>query len=110
MSETFTTLGALRSFTSTGRTLMLDYGGPLVAITMLTERMVRVRLAPEGKFAARRSWAVALPDEAFSETSFEIEDSEQAIIVRTSALAVRIERERGNISFADMQGQRFCAE
>ncbi len=110
MSETFTTLGALRSSTATGRTLTLEFGGPLVAITVLTERMIRVRLAPEGSFVARHSWAVAQADDAFAEAPFEIEDSEQAIIVRTSALAVRIERERGTISFADAQGRRFCAD
>src|SRR5436305_7054569 len=72
--------------------------------------MIRVRLAPDGTFAARRSWAVARADDAFPETSFEIEESGQALVLRTSSLTVRIERERGSISFADVQGQPFCVD
>src|SRR5437879_11318668 len=78
MTESFITLEALRSYTREGRSLILDYGGPRVAITVLTDRMIRVRLAPDGTFAARRSWAVARADDEFPETSFEIEESDQA--------------------------------
>ncbi|MFL5659480.1 MAG: hypothetical protein ACJ8CB_35510 [Ktedonobacteraceae bacterium] len=73
MSESFITLGVLHSYTRAGHTLILDYGGPHVAITVLTDRMIRVRLAPDGTFAARRSWAVVRADDAFPETPFEIE-------------------------------------
>ncbi len=110
MTESFITLGALRSSTREGRALILDYGGPRVAITVLTDRMLRVRLAPEGTFAARHSWAVTQADDEFAETSFEIEESSQALVLRTASLTVRIERERGNLSFADVQGQPFCAD
>src|SRR2546423_14228876 len=110
MTESFITLGALRSSTRAGHGLILDYGGPHVAITVLTDRMIRVRLAPDGTFAARRSWAVAQADEAFPEASFEIEESGQALVLRTASLTVRIERDRGSLSFADAQGQPFCAD
>src|SRR5438876_7340489 len=88
MTESFITLGALRSYTREGRTLILDYGGPRVAITVLTERMIRVRLAPDGRFAARRSWAVARTDDAFPVSSFEIEEPGQALVLRTALLTV----------------------
>jgi alpha-glucosidase len=110
MTESFLTLGALRSSTREGRALILDYDGPRVAITILTDRMIRVRLAPDGTFAARRSWAVARADDAFPEASFEIEESDQALVLRTTSLTVRIERDRGSLSFADAQGQPFCAD
>ena len=110
MTESFFTLGALRSYTREGQTLILDYGGPRVAITVLTDRLIRVRLAPEGTFAARRSWAVARADDEFPEASFEIEESGQALVLRTASLTVRIKRERGNLSFTDAQGQPFCAD
>jgi len=47
MTESFITLGALRSYTREGRSLILDYGGPRVAITALTDRMKSVFLEME---------------------------------------------------------------
>ena len=110
MTESFITLGALRSSTREGRTLILDYGGPRVAITVLTDRMIRVRLTPDGAFAARRSWAVARVDDAFPEAPFEIEEPGQALVLRTASLTVRIERDGGSLSFIDAQRQPFCAD
>ena len=110
MTESFITLGALREYTREGHTFILDYGGPRVAITVLTHRMIRVRLAPGGTFAARRSWAVAREDDAFPEASFEIEEAGQALVLRTASLTVRIERNQGSLSFADAQGQPFCTD
>src|SRR6266516_5598929 len=110
MSESFITLGTLRSYARGVRALILDYGGPRVAVTVLTDRIIRVRLAPDGTFAARRSWAVARADDEFPEASFEIEESGQALVLRTASLTVRIERDRGSLSFADVQGEPFCAD
>ena len=110
MAEAVITLGALRSYARQGRALILDYGGPRVAITVLTDRMIRVRLAPDGTFAARRSWAVARADDAFPEAAFEIEESSQALTLRTASITTRIERDRGSLSFANAQGQPFCAD
>src|SRR5690242_1409980 len=110
MSISFNSLGALRSFSREGRTVMLDYGGPGVAITVLTDRLVRVRLAPEGAFEVRRSWAVARVDEEFSEVTYELEDSDRELTLKTSALSVKIDRESGGLAFVDVQGQRFCAD
>ncbi len=110
MAESFITLGALRSSTLEKQALILDYGGPCVAITFLTDRIIRVRLAPDGVFAVHRSWAVARADDAFPEASFEIEESDQALVLRTASLTVRVERNRGSLSFADAQGRPFCAD
>src|SRR5437763_13473599 len=109
MTESFITLGALRSSTRQGRTLILDYGGPRVAITVLTDSLIRVRLAPDGTFAARRSWAVARADDEFPEASFEIEEGQAGghegplptstplppLRVRTASLTIQIARDRG---------------
>src|SRR5438552_691419 len=110
MTESFITLGALRSYTREGQALILDYGGPRVAITVLTDRLIRVRLAPDGAFAARRSWAVARADEQFGEATFEIEESGWELLLKTASLTVRIDRDRGSLSFADVQGQPFSAD
>ncbi len=53
MTTSLNSLGALHSSIREGRSLTLDYGGPRVAITVLNDRLIRVRLAPDGAFAAR---------------------------------------------------------
>src|SRR6266566_401897 len=110
MTTSFITLGSLRSSIREGRSLILDYGGPRVAITVLTDCLIRVRLAPDEAFAARRSWAVARADQEFGEATFEIEESGRELLLRTASLTVRIDRGSGSLSFADMQGQPFCAD
>ncbi|HYB01251.1 MAG TPA: glycoside hydrolase family 31 protein [Ktedonobacteraceae bacterium] len=110
MSISIKNLGALGSFSHEGRTLMLDFGGPRVAITVLTDSLVRVRLAPEGAFEVRHSWAVASADEVFSEETFEIEDSDLELTLRTAALSVKINRESGALTFENRQGQPFCVD
>jgi alpha-glucosidase len=110
MTKSINSLCALQSSTSEGRSLMLDYGGPSVAITVLTDRIIRVRLAPDGIFVARRSWAVARADEDFGEATFEIEESDQELLLRTALIKVRIDRDGGSLSFADVQDRRFCAD
>ena len=110
MTTSFNSLGALHSFIREERSLLLDYGGPRVAITVLTDRIIRVRLAPEGVFVARRSWAVARADDEFAEVAFEIEESDRELLLRTATITMRIDRDRGSLSFADVQGQPFCAD
>lgn len=105
-----TTLGAVHAYTHDERSLILDCGGPRVAITVLTPRIVRVRLATDGAFASRRSWAVARADDEFAATSFDVQESDQMLVVRTEALAVQIERDPCRISFVDRQGRTFCAD
>jgi alpha-glucosidase len=110
MSEQQNSVAAIQSFTKDGRSLFLDCGGPRVAITILTPRLVRVRLAPKGSFAPRRSWAVAHADEEFAESPFEIIETADALTLDTGALKVQIERARCMVSFADPRGQPFCAD
>ena len=110
MTTSFNTLGVLHSFIRQERSIVLDYGGPRVAVTALTDSLIRVRLAPDGEFLARRSWAVARADEEFDEAAFEIEESDQELLLRTASLTVRIGRSRGSLSFEDVQGQPFCAD
>lgn len=103
-------LGAIQAYTRDDRSLILDCGGPRVAITVLTPHIVRVRLAKEGTFAPRRSWAVVPADEEFANTPFDVAESEHAITVQTGALTVHIERDPYRIAFVDPDGRIFCAD
>jgi hypothetical protein len=42
--------GALREHRLRGATLLADYGGPVLAVTVVREGVVRIRLAPQGSF------------------------------------------------------------
>jgi alpha-glucosidase len=112
------TLANVRSFYLNGQSLVLDCGGPKIALTVLTPHMVRVRLAPDGTFAARRSWAVTCPDDDFSAVPCEIQEHDETIMLHTnqfvscddSSVSVLIERDPCRISFVDSQGQVFCCD
>lgn len=119
---TVSTTGLLQSYSREGRTLTLDCGGPRLAISVLSPRIVRVRLAPEGTFAPRRSWDVVPPDEEFPETPFEVRETDEALLVHIGAgngssnndddsgLSLHIRRNPCRISFADAEGRSFCRD
>jgi alpha-glucosidase len=102
--------GPLQSFTRDERTLLLDCGGPRIALTVLTANIVRIRLATNGAFAPRRSWAVTPPDEHFAVPSFTLEESASMLTLRTEALAIQIERATCRIACVDPNGDTFCAD
>ena len=49
----------LQGWAREGRTVRLDYGGPVISLSAVGPATLRMRLAPTGELAARRSWAVA---------------------------------------------------
>src|SRR5690349_1488795 len=102
--------GAVRSFSRHGRAVTLDCGGPRVQIVVLSLQIVRVRLAPGGTFAPRRSWAVAPPDEQFAEAPFELREEPSALLIDTGALTVQINRGTCTIAFVGAHGAEFCAD
>lgn len=61
----FTLLGDVAGHEVVGRTLVLDCGGPRLAVTFLADDVLRVRLAPTGDFRAAGHGADA-DDEPFS--------------------------------------------
>src|SRR5437016_11843051 len=102
-------LNAIQSYRQAGRTLSLDCGGPRVALTALTEKIIRVRLAPTGVFTARRSWAVTPPDESFPGAPLELDEMDGDLVWRTPALSIHITRAPCRITFHDPHGRPFCA-
>lgn len=110
MINSFNQLGTVRSYRHVGCTVFLDCGGPLVALTPLTDRIIRVRLAPQGSFAPRRSWAVSGPDQDFPGASLEISQTDTTLLLQTAALTIHLARNSCSIGFTDEQGHTFCAD
>lgn len=103
-------LNVLQSYDHGAQSLLLDYGGAKVAISMLTETIIRVRLAPDGRFAQRRSWAVVTPDHAFTPVDTTLSETEHGLVLRTAKLTLKIERDTGRISFYTSADQPFCGD
>ncbi len=107
---TATRPGAIRAHWREGRTLLCDWGGPLLAVTPLTAGVVRFRLACDGRFAPRRPWAPAAPDDAFPPPPFTVEEGPAGLDLLTDRLIVRIGREGGRVAVLDRASGRPVLE
>lgn len=91
-------------------TFYFDYGPGRLALTVLTPRLIRVRYAPDGQFAPRRSWAVAAPDEAFAPAAGTVTEAAAGWQVRTEAFAVEVDRAAPRVAGLAPDGRRFCED
>jgi len=98
--------GPLRHSWRQGQTLFADYGGPLLAITVLASDLVRIRLAPAGSFAPRRSWAVTPPDDQFISPTFTIDQVADASVLATEHLMVEVAHDGGRVRICERNGGR----
>jgi alpha-glucosidase len=110
VTQSFRFLETLQSYEKNSNGLLLNAGGPQVAVTALADNIVRVRLAPAGTFAARRSWAAVGEDDAFSGAAVRVEESSSELVMHTGAFSVHIDCAPLRISFRDLQGKAFCAD
>jgi alpha-glucosidase len=110
MIDPFNQLGEIRSYQQVDNALILEGDQAHLAILPLTDRIIRVRLAPGGAFASRRSWAVARPDAVFPGASWALGTTDDTLLIRTGSVAVWIARDTGAIVFLDTAGREFCAD
>jgi len=110
MTELAQTPGEITTFIHDGRSLTIECGRPRIQLTVLTPQLVRVRLAPDGAFAPRRSWAVARADEEFAAVPFEVREDADALQLNTGTLLARIDKAHCHITFVDPHGVEFCAD
>jgi alpha-glucosidase len=102
--------GAVRSLARAGHTVVFDCGGPRLSVSVLAPRIVRVRFAPDGTFAPRRSWAVARPDDDFPPLDVALREEAGRVALPTGLLTVTVERATGRVAFADAAGRPFCVD
>ncbi|MBA3471572.1 MAG: DUF5110 domain-containing protein [Herpetosiphonaceae bacterium] len=110
MPDSYRHLAAVHSYSADQHALILDCGGPRLAISALTDRIIRVRLAPDGVFAPRRPWAVAPPDSDFPGTTTELTTTDSALSLRTATLSLQIARATGQLTLYDPANRPFCAD
>ncbi len=111
MTEVYTTHpGQLRTLSRDERTLIITPAAGRIAVSVLTPRIVRVRVSPDDTFAPRRSWGVTPPDESFEATPFTLEEADDALLVHTGLFTLWIDRASCRISCSDENGRSFCAD
>ena len=82
----------------------------MVQISVLAADLMRVRISPSGRFPPPFSYAVAREDEAWPAVDFSIEETPEALTIRTARLHCRIDRAHLSITFMDPDGTVIHAD
>ncbi|HEX8683963.1 MAG TPA: TIM-barrel domain-containing protein, partial [Ardenticatenaceae bacterium] len=90
-----------------GLTMFFEQG--CLRVSLLANNLARVRFAPGGEFAPRRSWDVAAPDNSFEPVPFDLSEEEGGFVLTTEALRITISS-RGEVAFRDRDGETFAAD
>jgi alpha-glucosidase len=85
--------------------MLLSYGNSRLKINLLTPELVRVRYAPNGNFAPRRSWATAKDDSEYSPIDFNLTENNDNLTLTTAKLQVKVRKTDGGIEFFTADGQ-----
>ncbi|MBW4420542.1 MAG: glycoside hydrolase family 31 protein [Myxacorys californica WJT36-NPBG1] len=108
--QPWSSLESVQTIAIEGQDIHLDCGTPQVKLSILAANLIRVRLAPKGEFLPRRSWAVTKPDEDWEAVSFQTEEEEGVLSIRTEQLQIKIERNPCRIQCFDSKGQPFARD
>lgn len=108
-----TTPGALvrvRDDLGDERSVRLEFERAHVAIASAGHNIVRVRVAPEGAFSPRRSWAVAAADGELPGPALSVTEEEDAVAVSAGAVTVRVRRADGAAELSHARGGSFASD
>lgn len=109
-STPWLTLKAVQGVTQDEQGVEIDCGGPRLRIRVLAPNLIRVRLAPQGKFKPRRSWAVTRDDREWSVVPFQVQETATRIEIKTEALGLHIHRDPCRLECFDSEGQPFAQD
>ena len=97
-------LPAMTSWSRHERGVVARYGEAAVSVSAVGPGTVRLRLAVDGVFAPRRSWAVTVPEEELPRPAFDVDESSGSVTVRTDELEVLLTPE-GAVDVLDRRGR-----
>ncbi len=107
-NQPWSTLGNVQNFAQNDRHLHLDCGEAQVKLSILSPKLIRVRLAPQGRFLPRRSWAVTRDDQQWDVPHFNVQQTHDTIVIQTEQMRVEIQRRPCRIACYDSTGQPFA--
>lgn len=108
-NQPWSTLGDVQEVEVGDRHVTVDCGNAQVKLSILSPKLIRVRLAPSGEFLPRRSWAVTRDDEHWEKAPFEVEQTD-SIEIKTEQIRVKIQRHPCRITCFDASGQPFAQD
>lgn len=109
-SPTWSRVGAVQSYEQSERGVHIRCDEASLLIAVLAPNLVRVRLAPTGTFADRRSWSVAKADGEWAIAPFQIQSSAEAITLTTEQMTVRIDCLSCRVACCDRAGHAFAED
>jgi alpha-glucosidase (family GH31 glycosyl hydrolase) len=89
---------------SPNQRFVLTCENAVVQITVLAPDLIRVRASPTGRFSAPTSYAVAKKDQDWPAVECSLEETEQALVIRTAQLQCHIAKPHLRISYLDPEG------
>lgn len=108
--QSWSTIGAVQAIQSDERQILFNCGDPSVTISILAPNLIRVRVAPTGKFLPRRSWAVAQPNEHWPTVPFDLQEQANTVEIKTEQLRLVVNRNPFRLQCFDSAGQPFAQD
>ena len=109
-AQSWSTITAVQAIEQDERHIRFKCGEPCITISVLAPNLIRVRMARTGEFLPRRSWAVAVADEAWSTVPFQVQKTSDAVEIATKQLRIVVYRDPCRIQFFDSAGQPFAQD
>ncbi|MEM7717399.1 MAG: alpha-glucosidase, partial [Cyanobacteria bacterium P01_A01_bin.68] len=102
-------ISSVQSFQRYDKGIYFDCGNnSRLTLSILAANLIRVRFFPSGELTPRRSWAVNLPDEQWNAINFDIQETDEQIIIETEQIKVCIQRNPCQIKCFDKAGNPFA--
>ncbi|MEM6754426.1 MAG: alpha-glucosidase, partial [Cyanobacteria bacterium P01_C01_bin.38] len=103
------TIASVQSFQRFNQGIHFNCGNnSLLILTILANNLIRIRFSPTGELTPRRSWAVNLPDEEWNVVNFDIQETDEQIIIETEKIKVCVQRNPCLIKCFDKAGNPFA--
>ncbi|GAX35200.1 glycoside hydrolase family 31 protein [Nodularia sp. NIES-3585] len=108
--QPWTTIGTVQVVNRNERTISFACGDALLTISVLAANLVRVRLAPTGKFIPRRPWAIALDDPEWPIVPFEVRETKATVEIITVQMRVCVQKQNCRITCFDKANRPFAQD
>lgn len=79
-----------------------------VRLQVINDKVIRISATPDRQFSQKKSLIIVPQEE--KQTPFSVEETEQQLTLRTAALQVNVNRQTGEIRFADTDGNTILCE
>ncbi|HEY9781850.1 MAG TPA: TIM-barrel domain-containing protein, partial [Leptolyngbyaceae cyanobacterium] len=109
-AQAWVNLGAVEAIETSDRGVHFQCGESSLIISILDSNLIRVRLAPDGEFMPRRSWAVARDDSEWSIVPFEVQETADAVEIKTDRMRVLVQRQPCRITCFDIRSRPFAQD